>query len=310
VKSKLTLPAEREPLMRIAQWTILAALSIAPFAGAQSSPQRMPGDFAGQLAPAPAPASIANTPDPVIGAVVSAVMPKGLNSGYVKGVPFSATQTTVHEQTLVDGTVIKSTVEVLLARDGEGRMRAEGTTKSSSGAASQTRVVAVWNPIDRKEMTWISGNQSANFATVVHLPEMQINGMMGALASVPPPPPPPPGVLSRPQQALAAPPSHLNPDTGNIHTETLPADTIAGLDVAGTRTTQVIPAGTVDNDRDMTVLSETWTSPELGYIVRQMTSDPRTGKITTELSNIDRSEPDPAQFKLPEGYKVVDAPSR
>ena len=293
--------------MRIASWTILTALGLAPFAGAQSAPQRMPGDFAGQLAPAPAPVSVSSTPDPVIGAVVSAVMPKGLGSGAVKGVPFSATQTTVHEQTLSDGTVIKSTVEVLLARDSEGRIRAEGTTKSSSGASAQTRVVAVWNPLDRKEITWISGNPSASFATVTHLPEMQINGMMGALASAPPPPPP--GTLSRPPQALAAPLSHQNRDTGNIHTETLPADTIAGMEVAGTRTTQVIPAGTVDNDRDMTVLSESWTSPELGYIVRQMTSDPRTGKVTTELSNIDRSEPDPALFKPPEGYKVMDAPS-
>jgi hypothetical protein len=165
--------------------------------------------------------------------------------------------------------------------------------------------VAVWNPLDRKEITWISGNPSASFATVIHLPEMQINGMMGALASAPPPP----GALSHPPQALAAQPSRPNRDTGNIHTETLPADTFAGLDIEGTRTTQVIPAGTVDNDRDMTVLSESWTSPELGYIVRQMTSDPRTGKVTTELSNIDRSEPDPALFKPPEGYKVMDMPS-
>jgi hypothetical protein len=294
--------------MRIASWTILAAFGLAPFAGAQSSPQRLPRDVAGELAPASTPASIANTPDPVISAVVSAVMPKGLSSVPLKGVPFSATETTVHEQTLSDGTVIKSTVEVLLARDSEGRVRAEGTTKPSSGSASQTRVVAVWNPIDRKEITWISGNPSTSFATVIHLPEMQMNGMMGALASAPPPPPP--GALSHPPQASAASSSHPVKDTGNTHTETLQADTFAGLDVEGTRTTQVIPAGAVDNDRDMTVLSETWTSPELGYIVRQMTSDPRTGKVTTELSNIDRSEPDPAMFKPPEGYKVMDTPSR
>jgi hypothetical protein len=293
--------------MRTASWTILAALSIAPFAGAQSSPQRMPRDSAGELAPASAQVSIANTPDPVIGAVVSAVTPKIAGGGPVKGVPFSATQTTVHEQTLADGTIIKSTVEVLLARDSEGRMRAEGTMKSSFGAASHAHVVTVWNPIDRMEISWISGSSSANFATVIHLPEMQMNGMMNALASAPPPPPP--GTLSRPPQASAALPSHTNTDTGNIHTETLPADTIAGLDVEGTRTTQVIPAGTVDNDRDITVLSETWTSPELNYTVRQMTSDPRTGKVTSELSNIDRSEPDPALFKPPEGYKVMDVPA-
>ena len=83
---------------------------------------------------------------------------------------------------------------------------------------------------------------------------------------------------------------------------------MAGLEVTGTRTTQVIPAGTVDNDREFTVVSETWTSPELKIVLRQMTSDPRTGRVTAELSNIDRSEPDPSLFKLPEGTRTMDIP--
>jgi hypothetical protein len=70
----------------------------------------------------------------------------------------------------------------------------------------------------------------------------------------------------------------------------------------------VVPAGSIDNDRDFTVTSETWVSPELKMTVRQLTSDPRTGTVTTELSNIDRSEPDPALFKPPAGYKMMDLP--
>jgi hypothetical protein len=92
--------------------------------------------------------------------------------------------------------------------------------------------------------------------------------------------------------------------------EDLPADSIAGLEVTGTRTTQVVPAGSMDNDRDFTVIAETWISPELKTTVRRMTSDPRTGTVTTELSNIDRSEPDPALFKPPAGYKLMDLPDR
>jgi hypothetical protein len=226
----------------------------------------------------------------------------------VKGVPFSATQTTVHEQTLGDGTVIKSTVEVLLWRDSEGRMRAESTMKPKSADTPQTHVVAVWNPAERTEMSWVTGSQSATIASVLHLPELQLNGMMSALAS---PPPPPPGTLSRSLQTTSLPaalPSLASRDAANIHTETLPADTIGGLDVAGTRTTQVVPAGTIDNDRDFTVTSETWTSAELKITIRQMTSDPRTGTVTTELTNIDRSEPDAALFKPPAGSKLLDLP--
>jgi hypothetical protein len=88
----------------------------------------------------------------------------------------------------------------------------------------------------------------------------------------------------------------------------LPPDNIAGLDAEGTRTTQVIPAGNEGNDRDITVISETWTSPELKIAVRQMTNDPRTGTVTIEITSIDRSEPDPGLFKPPEGYKEMNLP--
>jgi hypothetical protein len=278
--------------MRIVSWTILAAISLTPLASAQSAPNRTPV-FGGQ--PAPAPAPIANNTDPAISAVVSAVMPSSPGLGPVKGAPFSATQTTVHEQTLADGTVIKSTVEVQLWRDAEGRMRAESTLKPAAGSTQQGHVVTVWNPLDGKAVTWVNGNQASNFASVIHLPELQLNGMMGAAA--------PPAQGSSLRQRVASMPA---PASANIRTETLSPDTIAGLEVTGTRTTQVVPAGTVDNDRDFTVTSETWTSPELKTVVRQINSDPRTGTVTTELTNIDRSEPDPALFKPPAGYKMAE----
>ncbi len=283
--------------MRSLPWIVFAALSITPLASAQSAAQRISALGGAE------PASVASAPDPAVSAVVSAVMPKAA-WGRVKGVPFSATQTTVREQTLSDGTVIKSTVEVQLWRDNEGRMRAESPLQKS-GSKQQGRVVALWNPIDRTEITWVIGSPSANYATVLHLPEMQINGLMGALAS------PPAGAPSRSLRAeppLVAPTSPASQDAANIHTEALPEDSMAGLDVTGTRTTQVVPAGSIDNDRDFTVTSETWISPELKTTLRQTTSDPRTGTVTTELSNIDRSEPDPALFNPPAGFKRVGLP--
>jgi hypothetical protein len=274
--------------MRIVLWTALAALGLAPVAPAQS-----------------APASDANPPELAVAAVVSAVMPSSSLWGIVKELPFSATQTTIREQTLTDGTVIRSSVEVQLWRDSEGRMRAESTLKSKSIDAPQSHIVAVWDPIKRTEISWISGSTRANFATVLHLPELQLDGMMGALVSTPPPP----GVIPRSQRTASTPAelsSPANRASSNLHTEALSQDTIAGLEVSGTRTTRVIPAGSIDNDRDFTVSSETWTSPELKIAVRQITDDPRTGKVTTELTNVDRSEPDPALFKPPAGYRLMD----
>jgi hypothetical protein len=225
--------------------------------------------------------------------------------GSVKGVPFSATQTTVREQTLADGTVIRSTVEVQLSRDSEGRMRAESPLKQKSSGQQQSHIVAIWNPIDRTEISWVTGSPSATYATVLHLPELQLNGLMGALASAPPPPA---GAASHTLHSAAfAQPLAASQDAASIHTETLPADSIAGLEVTGTRITQVVPAGSIDNDRDFTVTSETWVSPELKTTVHQIASDPRTGTVTTELTNIDRSEPDAGSFKPPAGYKLMDA---
>jgi hypothetical protein len=85
----------------------------------------------------------------------------------------------------------------------------------------------------------------------------------------------------------------------------LPPGNIAGLHALGTRTTRVTPAGAEGNDHEITVISETWASPNLKITVSHMTSGPQ-GKVTTELTNIDRSKPDPALFKAPEGYDVME----
>lgn len=286
--------------MRIVSLTFLVALALAPMLSAQRTQV-----IAAQ--PASASATIASAPDPAINAVVSAVMPRVANWGSVKGLPFSATETTVREQTLSDGTVIKSTVDVQLWRDSEGRMRAESTL--NSGTTPQGRIVTVWNPAEGKAITWVTGNSAVTFTSATHLPESQLNSLLSSQASTPSASQS--GTRSSARQAGATPvalSAFSSEESANLRTETLSTETIAGLEVAGTRTTQVIAAGTVNNDRDFTVVSETWTSAELKTTVRQMSSDPRTGTVTTELSNVDRSEPDAALFKLPAGVKVAEIP--
>jgi hypothetical protein len=39
-----------------------------------------------------------------------------------------------------------------------------------------------------------------------------------------------------------------------------------------------------------------WISPDLGVLMGHMVDDPRIGKMVTELSDIERSVPDPALF--------------
>jgi hypothetical protein len=279
-------------MLRIAT-ALFAALVLTPLANAQKLSITAPQSSA---------TSTASAPDPALHAVTVAVMLAAYDRGLVKSLPFSATETTTREQTLSDGTVIKNTNVVLVARDSEGRVRAEGELKPDANGTSQGRIVTIFNPTEGKSITWITGNPSLNLSSITHLPESQISGMMNSVGSAPSSAPRTP--LRRTLGATLA----SSSETASIQTESLSEQSVGGVLATGTRTTQVIPAGSVDNDRDFTVVSETWTSAELKTTVRLVSSDPRTGTVTLELSNIDRTEPDASLFTVPANVRVAALP--
>jgi hypothetical protein len=81
-----------------------------------------------------------------------------------------------------------------------------------------------------------------------------------------------------------------------------------GVMVNGVRTTRTIPAGQIGNERPITIVTEVWMSPELKTVVYSKRSDPRMGEQTFRLSNITRTEPNPALFAVPADFKVVEGP--
>jgi hypothetical protein len=207
--------------------------------------------------------------------------------GGCTGLPYSGKETTTRVQTRADGTSVVQEDVHLLWRDAEGRTRSELAGKSPSGA--EYDFVTVYEPVKRVYWTWSAVSKPANkFVNV------------------------------RPFAATEGPASCWKPveqvetvrhvPGSNATVEKLPPTTISGLPVLGNRNTFVIPAGTHSNDREITVRHEFWISPDLGVIVRHVIDDPRVGKITTELSDIKRSVPDPALFKVPEGYQMRDEP--
>ena len=79
-----------------------------------------------------------------------------------------------------------------------------------------------------------------------------------------------------------------------------------GVLVEGKRTTRIIPEGLQGNDRPITVVSEVWRSPELKIPLLIKTNDPRSGEMTTRLTNIELSNPILSQFRNPPPeYKIV-----
>jgi hypothetical protein len=83
--------------------------------------------------------------------------------------------------------------------------------------------------------------------------------------------------------------------------------TIEGIYVEGYRNYRTTPAGYDGNNADITMTTETWTSPDLRISLRQINDDPRYGKTTTELTNIQQAAPDPALFRAPDGYQIKES---
>ncbi len=82
--------------------------------------------------------------------------------------------------------------------------------------------------------------------------------------------------------------------------------TIEGVLTEGTRLTTTWPANSRGNDRPISVVRETWTSPGLQITLLGKATDPRIGEETWQLTNVDLGEPPANLFKPPHEYKVVD----
>lgn len=74
-----------------------------------------------------------------------------------------------------------------------------------------------------------------------------------------------------------------------------------GLQVHGVRVTQSIPA--TGGGQPVVVTNEYWYSDYLHINLVVKHSDPRTGSITTTLTQISQDDPEPSLFTIPDGYK-------
>jgi hypothetical protein len=98
-------------------------------------------------------------------------------------------------------------------------------------------------------------------------------------------------------------PVYVRPAYGSIDREQLPSRMIDGVSVAGCLGARVIPAHGVFPERHVVV--ERWYSPELGIDLESRDTTP-DGTSISVLSDFQRGEPDPALFRVPADYKVVE----
>lgn len=86
--------------------------------------------------------------------------------------------------------------------------------------------------------------------------------------------------------------------------EDLGSRNIEGVDCNGTRHTITIPAGALGNERPISIVTETWFAPAIAAVVRSTTDDPRYGKTTYQLTDVQLNEPDRSLFEPPADFKV------
>jgi hypothetical protein len=236
------------------------------------------------------------------------------------GNPYTAVKKTTIIQKLADGTTINRESSSTEARDSQGRTMQQNSMAEMQGQnITHTNVI---DPVARTNTFWMSLSKQA---TRVHMPDLRGaaqqsgpiavglgSGAIGAVSNV----------TSFPQTIRAGGTGAATETTGivtmtagpvhdpNLRPETkrekLGGKTIAGVYAEGTRLTVTYPVGFFGNDKPIITFHETWMSSDLKLVVLSVDDDPRTGTRITEVTNLDRGEPNPALFQVPEGYTIRD----
>jgi hypothetical protein len=243
----------------------------------------------------------------------------------VKSHGYQADAVTETVQTLADGSHISHKMVAAVARDAEGRtMRAEmldGMGLWGGANDKQIRITTVLDPVAGTHIHWESDSKTA---TVMPMPHAAVMGT----GPLPPNAAEGGGIItsggfsSEGITEGGAMPLLPGPDTvfvsgmhaqvqrpgvasSNETTEQLGTRMVEGVEAVGTQVTQLIPAGTIGNDKDLVSTRETWFSPELKIVVSSIRNDPRFGQIRYTLTNIRVTEPSASLFQPPAGYTLL-----
>ena len=84
---------------------------------------------------------------------------------------------------------------------------------------------------------------------------------------------------------------------------------IEGLRTHGERTSWVIEAGKVGNEKPIQITREVWMSPELMVTVSSRDFDPRSGENNYRLKNLRCGEPEVGLMRVPADFAKPARPS-
>jgi hypothetical protein len=258
-------------------------LLLAPLACGQGQGTVTSTGFGRSLAAGPPPMACTMTVQPIRGM---------LASGEVA--PYSATQETSHTQTGADGTVFSSKLRTeKIWRDSQNLTRTERPFCMTMRETTEPPTyVEIRDPVAGYAYILDAATHTAHrFALKV-----RERGTPAATAK--------PAEMAT--VATAPMPSGVAAPNPKAASESLGEQVMEGVPVEGTRTTETIPTGQMDNDRPFNIVHELWISPTLHVVVYSQTSDPRNGESIARLKDIQLGVPDPSLFEPPADYTLVD----
>jgi hypothetical protein len=210
----------------------------------------------------------------------------------VTGAAYSGVEVSTSQQVLATGNTIQRQEKSNVYRDSQGRVRRESTHTGPDGQ-TVTRVT-ISDPV-AGTVTELDAATKTAFTRKLRSPGSQPqasgtgqagNGRMQTMGAR--------------RQAPAA--------DANAKRETLAAQTIRGIMATGTRVSRTVAAGSIGNAQAFDTVRETWTSDDLKIAILTKTSDPRVGTTVTELTDVNRSEPNASLFAVPADYTVKNGP--
>lgn len=197
----------------------------------------------------------------------------------VTGAPFSADIVMEKSDLLNDGTHLVVKRHGRIERDSAGRSRCE-----LEDAHKTITVIEIIDPVAKLA---IRLDPRKKFARVTHIPQTPQQTAPASTAAE-----------KKPPQPATPNPRHKM--------ENLDSREIEGIPVTGTRYTNITEAGEAGNNKPIVSTVESWYSTDLKLTLLLVNEDPRYGKTTDKLVNIQRNEPALAVFQIPDGYTVKD----
>ncbi len=198
----------------------------------------------------------------------------------VPNAPFTAKVQIVSQERLPDGSVrIRKTINHI-ARQSSGRIYNERRELVAPGNEAEPRLISahIYDPSTRLS-TFL--NPRTHIAQDI--------------------------ILKRPPSAPAnAIPQPIAQKDPLLKEEELGEQPLGPVTLRGIRRSRTVPAAASGTGKDVVIVDEYWYSPDLSIYMIIKHNDPRTGEQIVAVSEVERGEPDGAQFLVPATYKRVD----